>query len=190
MKGTLTVKEGEARTRERVKVDAGLPASDDGRMARPVRCIVAVASATAAVCLIAPVAPAQDNLGEVLGTTILNNVLTGIALPQVPVPDPTTGEPAQPQETQPPPPQPATVPAPPAHALGYYCKDESKRHVRGFKGTPFGQCVAAMKQLKASEGVSPKAACASVTKRHFPGMKRTPYAVCVSGGRALIADRQ
>jgi hypothetical protein len=62
--------------------------------------------------------------------------------------------------------------------------------VRGFKGTPFQQCVAAMKQLKGSEGVSPTKACASVTKRHFPGMKRTPYAVCVSGGRALVADRQ
>jgi hypothetical protein len=143
--------------------------------------VAALATAIAALCIFVPAAPAQDNLGEVLGTTILNDVLTGITLPQVTYPDPEANgtQPTQPNTT-----------TPSVHAAGYYCKGESKRHVRGFKGTPFGQCVSAMKQLKGSEGVSPKQACASVTKRHFPGMKRTPYAVCVSGGRALVADRQ
>jgi hypothetical protein len=142
--------------------------------------------ASAALCLFVPAAPAQDNLGDVLGTTILNDVLTQIALPQVPVPDPEangTQPTQQPTQTN-------TTTTPPAHAAGYYCKGESRRHVRGFESTPFRQCVAAMKQLRDSEGVSPREACASMTKRHFPGMKRTPYAVCVSGGRALVADRQ
>ena len=156
-------------------------------MARRVRHLVAIAAAVAALCVVVPVAPAQDNLGDVLGTTILNDVLTGITLPQVTYPDP-EADGTQPTQTQPT--QTNTTTTPPAHAAGYYCKGESKRHARGFKGTPFRQCVAAIKQLKDTEGVSPREACASVTKRHFPGMKRTPYAVCVSGGRALVADRQ
>ena len=151
------------------------------------------------MCLVAallvvsvPAATAQTTLPDVLGTTILNNVLTGIALPQVPVPDPTTGDPAQPEETQPPPPppQPATVPAAPAHPLGYYCKDESKRHLRGSKGTPFSRCVTALGRLRDGTESSPREACASLSRKRFPGMKRTPFAVCVAGGRALLADRQ
>ena len=157
-------------------------------MARPVRCMVAIATATAAVCVFAPVAPAQDNLGDVLGTTILNDVLTGITLPQVTYPDP-AADGTQPTQTQPTQTPTNTTTTPPAHAAGYYCKGESKRHAHGFKGTPFSQCVAAMKQLRDTEGLSPREACSSMTKRHFPGMKRTPYAVCVSGGRALVADR-
>jgi len=157
-------------------------------MARRIRHVVAIATAAAAVCVFTPAAPAQDSLGDVLGATGLNDILTGITLPQVPIPDPETGTyPTQTQQTQT---QTQTTTTPPAHAAGYYCKGESKRHARGFKGTPFRQCVAAMNQLKDTEGVSPREACASVTKRHFPGMKRTPYAVCVSGGRALVADRQ
>jgi hypothetical protein len=158
-------------------------------MVRRIRHAVAIATAVAALCVFVPVAPAQDNLGDVLGTTILNDVLTQITLPQVPVPDP-EADGTQPTQTQQPQTQTNTTTTPPAHAAGYYCKGESKRHARGFRGTPFRQCVAAMKQLKGTEGLSPREACASVTKRRFPGMKRTPYAVCVSGGRALVADRQ
>jgi hypothetical protein len=156
-------------------------------MARHVRRVVAIATALTAVCVFTPAAPAQDNLGDVLGTTILNDVLTQITLPQVPIPDPETGT-TDPSQTQPT--QTQTTTPPTAHAAGYYCKGESKRHARGFKGTPFAQCVSAMKQLKGTDALSPREACASVTKRHFPGMKRTPYAVCVSGGRALVADRK
>jgi hypothetical protein len=135
-----------------------------------------------------PAAPAQD-LGDVLGTTILNGILTGIALPQVPVPDPTAqgGDPAQqPAPTQP---QPQTTPAPVTHGPSYYCRGESKRHVRGFKGTPFRRCVQGLTRLQNGQASSPAEACRSLSRKRFPGMKRTPYAVCVAGGRQLLADR-
>ena len=102
-------------------------------MIRSVRRVAVLVAATAALCVVVPAAPAQDNLGDVLGTTILNDVLTGIALPQVTYPDP-EADGTQPTQTQT---QPKTTTTPSVHAAGYYCKGESKRHARGFKGTSF-----------------------------------------------------
>jgi hypothetical protein len=152
------------------------------------RRVLAVATTTALLGVFAPAASAQE-LGDVLGTTILNGILTGITLPQVPIPDPELDGTQQTQQTQPQT-QTETTPAPVAHAASYYCKGESKRRVRGFKNTPFSSCVKAMRQLQNGSASSPAEACASVTRRRFPGMKRTPFAVCVAGGRALLADRQ
>lgn len=158
-------------------------------MSRRVRHVVAIAAAAAAVCVLTPAASAQDSLGDVLGAVGLNDILTQITLPQITVPDPEAGGTA-PSQTPQTPTQTPTTTTPSVRAAGYYCKGESKRHVRGFKGTPFGQCVGAMMRLKATNGLSPRKACSSVTKRHFPGMKKTPYALCVSGGRALVADQK
>ena len=35
-----------------------------------------------------------------------------------------------------------------AKAFGVYCKSESRKHVKGEKGTPFSRCVKAAAQLK------------------------------------------
>lgn len=41
----------------------------------------------------------------------------------------------------------AHTPPTQAKAYGHYCQGQSKKHVAGQKGTPFSQCIAAMKAL-------------------------------------------
>lgn len=77
----------------------------------------------------------------------------------------------------------------PAKAYGFYCQGQSKKHVRGSKGTPFSQCVKAMKVLDKGETTSPKVACKSLSKKHVRGTKGTPFSRCVSGGEQLLADK-
>lgn len=77
-----------------------------------------------------------------------------------------------------------------AKAYGFYCQGQSKKHVRGTKGTPFSQCVHAMKALDKGDTASPKKACKSLSKKHVAGTKGTPFSRCVSGGEQLLADKQ
>ncbi|UJA20570.1 hypothetical protein HJD18_10365 [Thermoleophilia bacterium SCSIO 60948] len=72
-----------------------------------------------------------------------------------------------------------------AKAYGKYCKEESKKHVKGEKGSPFSQCVKAMAQLDKGKADSPREACKDLSKKHVKGMKRTPFAECVKGGKKL-----
>jgi hypothetical protein len=146
----------------------------------------------AAMSALAAEASAQDGtLGGLEGTTNLIGVLGGINLPQVNVPDGTDPYENTPQTgggtdttTTPAPTQPATT-----HALGYYCKGESKRHVHGQKRTPFSQCVSAMGTLKKGSSTSATAACKALSHRHVSGARSTPYALCVAGGKKLLADK-
>ena len=39
-----------------------------------------------------------------------------------------------------------------AKAYGKLCQDQSKKHVKGQKGTPFSQCVVAMAHLQSGQG--------------------------------------
>ena len=43
---------------------------------------------------------------------------------------------------------PAHEHAPKGHAYGYYCKGESKKHVKGTPGTPFSTCVKGVAQMQ------------------------------------------
>ena len=43
--------------------------------------------------------------------------------------------------------QPASLPEK-AKAYGVYCQDQSKKHVKGVKGTSFSRCVVAAAQVK------------------------------------------
>lgn len=76
-----------------------------------------------------------------------------------------------------------------AKAYGFYCQGQSKKHVKGTKGTPFSQCVKAMKSLDKGTTSSPKKACKSLSKKHVAGTKGTPFSRCVSGGEKLLADK-
>lgn len=76
-----------------------------------------------------------------------------------------------------------------AKAYGFYCQGQSKKHVKGTKGTPFSQCVHAMKALDKGETTSPKVACKSLSKKHVRGTKGTPFSRCVSGGEQLLKDK-
>src|SRR4051812_15380768 len=53
---------------------------------------------------------------------------------------------------------------PRGHAYGFYCQGQSKKHVKGQKGTPFSQCVHAMKLLASGQTTNPAKACAALSK--------------------------
>lgn len=70
---------------------------------------------------------------------------------------------------------------PKGHAYGYYCRGESKKHVKGVKGTAFSQCVKAMAQAKKNKELTSKQACKALSKKHVKGQKGTPFSICVKG---------
>ena len=74
-----------------------------------------------------------------------------------------------------------------AKAYGRYCKNQSKQHVAGQKGTPFSQCVTAM--AKAAHGKTPKSACATLSNKHVAGEKGTPFSRCVVAAAHLLKDQ-
>jgi hypothetical protein len=84
--------------------------------------------------------------------------------------------------------KPATKPKP-GNAYGKYCKNQSKKHVKGQKGTPFSQCVTAMAKLDKGKAKTPKEACKTLSKKHVKGEKGTPYSRCVSAGAKLLKDK-
>ena len=137
----------------------------------------------ALLAAIPAVASAQSDLGDVLGTTILQNTLTQIGLPQIgtpATPDPNATE-QQTTEQQ-------AAPEKPAHTPAYYCRGQLKKHVRGQKGTPFSQCVTAMAKLQNGDTAAPSQACKALSHKRVKGMKKTPYAACVASGKQLILD--
>ena len=74
-----------------------------------------------------------------------------------------------------------------AKAYGTYCKTESKKHVKGEKGTPFSKCVTAM--AKAAHGSKPTTACKTLSKKHVEGEKGTPFSRCVSAAAKLKREQ-
>ena len=72
-----------------------------------------------------------------------------------------------------------------ANAYGVYCKDQSKKHVAGEKGTAFSQCVTAMAKAATHAGVTPKQACKGMSKKHVKGAKGTPFSRCVVAAAQL-----
>jgi hypothetical protein len=64
-----------------------------------------------------------------------------------------------------------------AAAYGVKCREESKKHVKGEKGTAFSRCVTAM--AKAANGQSAKVACKAESKKHVKGEKGTAFSRCV-----------
>jgi hypothetical protein len=77
-----------------------------------------------------------------------------------------------------------------AKAYGRYCRDESKKHVEGEKGTPFSQCVTAMAKLAHGKTSSPRKACKELSKKHEKGEKGTPFSRCVSNGAELLREQK
>jgi hypothetical protein len=80
-----------------------------------------------------------------------------------------------------------------AHKLaapGQYCKAESKKHVKGLKGTPFSVCVTAQAKLRNGTTDSPRAACNAESEKHVKGQRGTPFSVCVKAGAKLLRDKK
>jgi uncharacterized membrane protein len=69
---------------------------------------------------------------------------------------------------------------PKGHAYGYWCRGESKKHVKGEKGTAFSRCVRAHKRAANQPNLTAKQACRGLSKKHTPhGDKGTPFSRCV-----------
>lgn len=66
-----------------------------------------------------------------------------------------------------------------AKAYGRRCKGESKKHVKGKKGTPFSRCVTALAKAASHKGMSPGQACKGTSHKHVKGEKGTPFSRCV-----------
>jgi hypothetical protein len=72
-----------------------------------------------------------------------------------------------------------------AKAYGVYCRGESKKHVKGEKGTPFSQCVNAMAKAANNDQLTPGKACKTMSKKHVKGEKGTPFSRCVNAAAKL-----
>jgi hypothetical protein len=83
---------------------------------------------------------------------------------------------------------PSGAKGPSGKAYGYYCQNQSKKHVAGQKRTPFSQCVTAMAKLARGKTNSPEKACAAMSKTHTKGEKGTPFSRCVAAGAKLLQD--
>lgn len=92
-------------------------------------------------------------------------------------------------------PAPPTLPGPkdglPAQAKAYgrYCQGESKKHVKGEKGTPFSRCVRNLAQAAHQEHKSPGQICKGESRKHVKGEKGTEFSRCVTAVAKLREDR-
>jgi len=78
-----------------------------------------------------------------------------------------------------------------AKAYGVNCKDQSRKHVKGAKGTPFSQCVNAMAKAATNDDLTPRQACKGLSKKHVKGEgKGTPFSRCVVAAAKLRNDEQ
>jgi hypothetical protein len=82
-------------------------------------------------------------------------------------------------------------PKPPkGKAYGYYCKGQSKKHVKGEKGTAFSRCVKAMARAEKNEKLHPKKACKGLSKKHVKGEKGTAFSRCVKAVNKLRKEER
>ncbi|MDQ3726217.1 MAG: hypothetical protein M3335_10085 [Actinomycetota bacterium] len=91
------------------------------------------------------------------------------------------------------PPNPPKGTPPKGKAYGYYCKGQSKKHVKGEKGTAFSRCVKAMKRAAKNENLHPKKACKALSKKHVKGKgseKGTPFSRCVKAVNKLRQEER
>lgn len=75
-----------------------------------------------------------------------------------------------------------------AKAYGKYCRDQSKKHVKGEKGTAFSRCVTAMAKANRNDRLTARKACRTLSKKHVKGEKGTPFSRCVVGVAQMRKD--
>ena len=81
-------------------------------------------------------------------------------------------------------------PGPPPHgkAFGFYCKGESKKHVKGQQGTAFSRCVKKMAQAAGDTDKTVREVCAGLSKKHVKGEKGTAFSRCVVNAAHMRRD--
>ena len=77
-----------------------------------------------------------------------------------------------------------------AKAYGVHCRDQSRKHVKGEKGTPFSQCVTAMARAANNEQLTPRQACREMSRKHVKGEKGTPFSRCVVAAAHLQREEK
>jgi hypothetical protein len=78
-----------------------------------------------------------------------------------------------------------------AKAYGRYCKEFSRKHVKGEKGTEFSRCVTAMAKAANNERLTARQACKTMSKKHEAhGDKGTEFSRCVKAAAQLRKDQQ
>jgi hypothetical protein len=77
-----------------------------------------------------------------------------------------------------------------AKAYGVRCKEESRKHVKGEKGTAFSRCVTAMARVANDEDLTPRQACKDTSRKHVKGEKGTPFSRCVVDAAKLHKEQQ
>lgn len=77
-----------------------------------------------------------------------------------------------------------------AKAYGRHCQGESKKHVKGEKGTAFSRCVTNMAQAANHSGMAPGRVCKGESKEHVKGEKGTAFSRCVKGVVALRKEER
>lgn len=77
-----------------------------------------------------------------------------------------------------------------AKAYGRYCQGESKKHVKGEKGTAFSRCVKAMAKAARDERMTSRKACKGLSKKHVKGEQGTPFSRCVKAAAQLRKDQE
>jgi hypothetical protein len=73
----------------------------------------------------------------------------------------------------------APSPPPQAKAYGVICKGESKKHVKGEKGTAFSRCVTALARAANHPNQAPGKVCQGKSKKHVKGEQGTEFSRCV-----------
>jgi hypothetical protein len=83
---------------------------------------------------------------------------------------------------------------PQGHAYGYWCNKQgfSKKHVKGQKGTPFSQCVHALKVAHNNDKKTAKQACKAFKgEKHTPhGEKGTAYSRCIKSVNQMRQEQR
>ena len=77
-----------------------------------------------------------------------------------------------------------------AKAYGVHCREESREHVKGEKGTAFSRCVTAMARAANNEDLTPSQACKETSRKHVKGEKGTPFSRCVAAAAKLRKEEQ
>lgn len=86
-------------------------------------------------------------------------------------------------------PGPNATPPEKAKAYGVHCKGESKKHVKGEKGTAFSRCVTAMAKAANNDDLTPGQACKGLSKKHAKGEKGTEFSRCVVAAAKLRKEQ-
>ena len=121
--------------------------------------------------------------------------LAALALAAVPATVGATAPAGHGPEYNPAPEKPEKTPGPSAgmpekaKAYGVYCKTESRKHVKGEKGTAFSRCVTAMARAATNEDLTPRQACKGESREHVKGEKGTAFSRCVSAAAKLRKEQ-